>query len=146
MALHTKTTLLTPQTAERNWLHVDATDQVLGRLATRIATYLMGKHKATYTPHVDTGDFVVVTNCSKLRITGHKLEQREHQRFSEYPSGLKRIPWAKVYRERPERLLQIAVKRMLPKNGMGNRLLSKLKLYRGADHPHQAQHPVSVVN
>ena len=126
---------------EREWVHVDATGKVLGRLAVRIATVLMGKHRPTYTPHVDTGQFVVVTNVAKLRVTGRKLDQKEYQRYSGYPSGLKRIPLRTMMEKHPERVLRLAVRRMLPKGALGSKMLKKLKLYAGPDHPHAAQQP-----
>ena len=136
-----KTTLLTPQTVERRWHHIDASGQVLGRLATRIATILMGKHRPDYTPHVDSGDFVVVTNCEKIRVTGKKLTQTTYDRYSHYPGGLKRIPRIRLHERRPQQLLELAVKRMLPKNALARHMFKKLKAYRGPDHPHQAQQP-----
>jgi len=139
-----KTYMARKETFERGWVHVDATDQVLGRLATRIATVLMGKHRPTYTPHVDTGDFVIVTNVSKLRVTGRKLDQKEYQRFSGYPSGLKRTSLRRMMEKKPEEVLRLAVRRMLPKGALGNKMLKKLKLYAGPDHPHQAQEPEEI--
>ena len=135
---------MTPETVEHDWLHIDASEQVLGRLATTIATFLMGKHKPTYTPHVDTGDFVVVTNCEKIRVTGKKLEQTTHDRYSHYPGGLKRIPRSRIHAEQPEFLLSEAVRRMLPKSALGRRMLKKLKAYPSHEHPHEAQQPVTV--
>lgn len=139
-----KTTIVTTPPANRAWVHIDATDQVLGRLATKIATILMGKHKPNYTPHVDTGDFVVVTNCSGIRVTGRKLQQETVQRYTGYPSGLKQISKEIVHRERPELLLRLAVRRMLPRNALARRMLLKLKAYKGSEHPHQAQLPAPV--
>ncbi len=136
-----KTTLLTPQTVKHRWFHVDAADQVLGRLATRIATVLMGKHKPNYTRHVDSGDYVVVTNCEQVVVTGNKLSQTTHDTYSHYPGGLRRTPRARIFDQHPERLVALAVKRMLPKNALGRHMFSKLKTYRGSDHPHQAQQP-----
>ena len=130
---------------QRRWAHVDATDKILGRLATQIATVLMGKHRPTYTPHVDTGDFVVVTNASKIRVTGQKLDQKEYQRFSGYPGGLKRIPLRRMMEKKPGQVLRLAVRRMLPKGALGNKMLKKLKVYAGPDHPHQAQQPQELV-
>jgi len=126
---------------EGKWLHADATGKVLGRLAVRIATVLMGKHRVTYTPHVATGDFVIVTNASKIRVTGRKIEQKEYQRYSLYPGGLKRIPIKTMLEKKPEEVIRLAVRRMLPKGSLGNHLLTRLKIYAGPDHPHAAQCP-----
>lgn len=127
---------------ERQWYHVDATDKVLGRLAARIAVVLMGKHKPTYTAHVDTGDFVVVTNCSKIRLTGlRKPEQIIYQRYSGYPGGLKETNAATMLERHPDRVITEAVRRMLPKNSLARQMLKKLKVYDTDTHPHQAQIP-----
>ncbi len=123
----------------RNWYRVDAEGLVLGRLATKLATVLMGKHKPTYTPHIDTGDFVVVTNAEKVKVTGRKAEQKEYDSYSYYPSGRKVRSFAEVQQKHPDRIIKYAVRRMLPKSAMGRRLLTKLKVYRGSEHPHQAQ-------
>lgn len=123
------------------WLHVDATGQVLGRLASQLAVILMGKHKPTYTPHCDVGDFVVVTNAEKIVVTGSKLDQKVHQTFSGHPSGRKTQTFRQVLAAHPERLIQEAVRRMLPKNKIGRQMHSKLKVYAGPDHPHSAQRP-----
>lgn len=137
-----KSYLAKPADVDPKWYHVDATDQVLGRLAVKIATVLMGKHKPTYTPHVDTGDFVVVTNCEKIRLTGlRKPEQIIYQRYSGYPSGLKETNAATMLERHPERVISEAVRRMLPKNSLATQMLKKLKVYAGAEHPHQAQLP-----
>ncbi len=134
--------LANPNDIDRQWFLVDATDQVLGRLAVRIATVLMGKHKPTYTPHVDTGDFVVVLNAGAVRVNGtRKKEQVVYQRFSGYPGGLKETTMATMLERHPERVLREAVRRMLPKNALATKMLAKLKLYTGAEHPHQAQQP-----
>jgi large subunit ribosomal protein L13 len=122
-----------------DWYHVDGTDQVLGRLATRIATVLMGKHKPTYTPHVDTGDYVVVTNAEKIRVTGRKADTMSYPYYTYYAGGYKDVPYRKMYANHPERILQAAVRRMLPKNKLGRHMLKKLKVYRGESHPHAAQ-------
>jgi large subunit ribosomal protein L13 len=124
---------------ERKWYSVDADGLVLGRLATKLATVLMGKHKPTYTPHIDTGDFVVVTNAEKVKLTGRKIEQKTYARYSYYPGGLNVTPIAEMREKHPDRIILFAVKRMLPKNAMGRRLLTKLKVFAGPDHPHQAQ-------
>jgi large subunit ribosomal protein L13 len=129
------------ETFESEWHHVDATDQVLGRLAVRIATVLMGKHKPTYTPHVDTGDFVVVTNCERVRLSGDKAAAMQYDRYSYYPGGWKTENAKQLLQRHPDRVLLFAVRRMLPKTAMGRRMLKKLKIYRGSEHPHQAQQP-----
>ncbi len=126
---------------EREWYHVDATDKVLGRLASRIATVLMGKHKPTYTPHVDTGDFVVVTNVENIRLTGRKSETMSYPYYTYYPGGYKVVPYKRMFEKHPERVLQEAVRRMLPKNKLARHMLKKLKVYRGDTHPHAAQTP-----
>jgi len=136
-----KTYMAKPGAVEAKWLHVDATDKVLGRLAVRIATVLLGKHRVTYTPHVATGDFVIVTNASKIRLTGRKLEQKEYQRYSLYPGGLKRIPARMMLEKKPQEMVRLAVRRMLPKGSLGNRLLKRVKIYAGPEHPHSAQRP-----
>lgn len=129
---------------EQKWFHVDATNQVLGRLAVRIATILMGKHKPTYTPHVDTGDFVVVTNAEKFKLTGNKAAEMMYPRYSFYPGGYKEIPFERVMRDHPERVLESAVRRMLPKNALGRHMLAKLKVYADKNHPHSAQKPLPL--
>ena len=127
---------------DQAWFHVDATDQVLGRLATKIATVLMGKHKPTYTPHVDTGDFVVVTNAQKIRVTGTKAETMIYPRYSYHPGGYQEISFKRVMDRHPERIIQESVRRMLPKNALGRAMLKKLKVYASDQHPHTAQQPV----
>ncbi len=126
---------------ERSWWVVDATDQTLGRLATRIATLLEGKHKPIYTPHLDTGDHVVVVNAAKIRVTGDKLRQKSYFRHSNYPGGLREESLEAVLARKPELVIERAVKGMLPQNRLGRAMYKKLKVYRGADHPHQAQQP-----
>ncbi|MBK8915885.1 MAG: 50S ribosomal protein L13 [Phycisphaerales bacterium] len=128
----------------KEWYVVDATDKVLGRLATRIATVLMGKHKPTYTPHVDTGDFVIVLNAGAVRVTGRKREEIVYESYSGYPGGHKIVPFERVAQRHPERIIEAAVRRMLPKSAMGARMLKKLKMFRGAEHPHQAQTPTPM--
>lgn len=136
-----KTTLATPATAQHEWLHFDATDVAVGRLAVQIATILRGKHKPTFTPHIDTGDFVIVTNVEKIKFTGNKWEQKTYQTYSRYPGGQKIIP-AKVLRDtKPAEILYQAVKRMVPRGRLGRAQLGKLKIYAGGSHPHQAQQP-----
>lgn len=136
-----KTRMMKPADVQRRWHLVDARDQVLGRLAARIAPILMGKHQPIYTPHVDTGDFVVVVNAAGIRLTGRKAEQKFEKRYSRYPGGLKQIPYGEVLAKHPERLVELAVRRMLPKSKLGRRMYKKLKVYAGAEHPHAAQQP-----
>jgi large subunit ribosomal protein L13 len=126
---------------EREWFVVDATDQVLGRLATRIASVLRGKHKPTFSPHLDVGDYVVVVNAGSVRLTGRKAEQKEYFRHSGYMGGEKAIPFETMMRTHPERVIERAVKGMLPKNALGRQMARKLKVYAGAEHPHTAQRP-----
>ncbi|MBW2637444.1 MAG: 50S ribosomal protein L13 [Deltaproteobacteria bacterium] len=123
----------------RDWYVVDASDKVLGRLAAEIAVRLRGKHKPIYTPHVDTGDFIVVVNADKITLTGNKLKQKIYYRHSGYPGGLKSTTAEKMREKKPENLLRIAVKGMLPKNRLGRQMLGKLKIYCGDEHPHNAQ-------
>ncbi len=125
----------------RRWFIVDAEGRVVGRLATQIANVLRGKHKPTFTPHVDCGDFVVVVNAAKVRFTGRKLEDKLYIRHTGYPGGVRRTTAGRVLDVRPERALRSAVVGMLPKNRLGRRLATKLKIYRGTDHPHAAQQP-----
>ena len=129
------------ETVDRKWYVIDAEDQVLGRLATQIATLLRGKHKAEYTPFVDTGDFVVVVNAEKIRVTGKKAQQKLYRRHSGYMGGLKEVPYEQMLDKHPERILEAAVKGMLPKNSLGRKMFKKLKVYAGPDHPHAAQKP-----
>ncbi len=137
-----KTTLARNETVNRAWFVVDADGLVLGRLANDLATILMGKHKRIYTSHVDTGDFVVVINAEKVKITGKKLEQKSHQSYTYHPGGHKYRSWGEVMEKHPERLIEQAVRRMLPKNKIGRTMYKKLKVYRGSEHGHQAQQPV----
>lgn len=126
---------------QRDWYLVDATDHVLGRLATQIATVLRGKHKPTYTPSNDGGDFVVVVNAEKIKLMGKKPDQKVYYRHSGYPGGLKATPYRMMLAKHPDRILRIAVKGMLPKNRIGRRLIGKLRIYAGPNHPHAAQQP-----
>jgi large subunit ribosomal protein L13 len=126
---------------ERRWWLVDAENQVLGRLATRIATVLRGKHKASFTPHLDTGDFVVVVNADKVRLTGRKPENKMYFRHSGYMGGEKFTPFSRMIEKHPERVIELAVKGMLPKNNLGRLMRKKLKIYAGPAHPHEAQQP-----
>jgi len=126
---------------EQGWYVVDAQNKVLGRLAAQIATRLRGKHKPEYTPHVDTGDYVVVVNVDKLRVTGRKLERKIYYRHTGFPGGIRQTNLGKLQAARPERVLQKAVKGMLPKGPLGYAMMRKLKVYGGAKHPHSAQQP-----
>lgn len=128
----------------RQWRYVDAEGKVLGRLATRIATVLMGKHQPTYTPHVDGGDYVIVTNASKVVLTGRKAQQKMKLRYSGYPGGLKAESYESLLKRRPQVIIEDAVRRMLPKSILGRQMYRKLKVYGGPDHPHHAQRPVPL--
>jgi large subunit ribosomal protein L13 len=129
---------------EHGWYVVDAQDKVLGRLAAQIATRLRGKHKPQYTPHVDTGDYIVVLNAAKVRVTGRKSERKIYYRHTEFPGGLRQTNFAKLQAKKPERVLQLAVKGMLPKGPLGYAMIKKLKIYAGATHPHSAQQPKAL--
>jgi large subunit ribosomal protein L13 len=129
---------------ERQWWVVDAADQTLGRLATRIATLLEGTHKPTYSPHLDVGDHVVVLNAGRVKVTGDKLAQKRYYRHSNYPGGLKEESLATLLERKPELVIERAVKGMLPQNRLGRAMFKKLKVYSGAEHPHQAQQPTPV--
>jgi len=139
---HRATQSAKPAEVERSWYVVDATDLVLGRLATRVASVLRGKHKPIFTPHVDTGDHVIVVNADKVKLTGRKLEQKTYYRHTGYPGGIKSVTAGKLL-EGPhaDRVLRSAVRGMLPKNSLGRKMLGKLKVYSGPDHPHAAQQP-----
>jgi large subunit ribosomal protein L13 len=136
-----KTYTVRAREIERGWWVVDAADQTLGRLATRIATLLEGKHKPTYSPHLDTGDHVVVINAAQVKVTGNKLTQKRYYRHSNYPGGLKEETLESLLARKPELAIERAVKGMLPHNRLGRAMFRKLKVYPGADHPHQAQQP-----
>lgn len=138
-----KTYMAKPGEVEQQWHIVDATDRVVGRLASDIAVILMGKHRPQYTPHVDTGDFVVVTNVEKVAFSGKKWDQKEYRWYTGY-TGQRTISAGDRLKTRPELILREAVRRMLPKNKLGTKMLAKLKLYVGSDHPHQAQNPQPV--
>ena len=145
MNVNMKTFMAKQGQVEQKWYVVDVTDKVLGRVATRIAMILMGKHRPQYTPHVDTGEFVVVVNASKVRFTGNnKLAQRTYQSFSGYPGGQKETTLGEMMEKKPEKVISEAVRRMLPKNKLGTAMLSKLKVYAGSEHPHQAQTPENL--
>ena len=139
-----KTYYAKPNEVEREWLLIDAEDQVLGRVAAKAAQILRGKHKPQYTPHVDTGDFVVVINAEKIRVTGNKLTDKEYFRHSGYPGGLKSETFQEAIEKHPERVIEHAVKGMLPKNTLGRAMGKKLKVYAGPEHPHTAQKPREI--
>ena len=139
-----KTYMAKPEDVERKWYVVDATDLVLGRLASQVAAVLRGKNKPTFTPNVDTGDHVIIVNCAKVRLTGKKLEQKMYRYHTGYIGGLKEIQYKKLMAEKPEFVVYKAVKGMLPKNTLGAKMLKKLRVYAGAEHDHQAQCPVEL--
>ncbi len=130
-----------PQEIERQWYIVDATDKTLGRLASEVAKVLRGKHKPIYTPNVDVGDFVIITNAEKVAVTGNKAQQKKYYRHSRYPGGLKATVFSSLLKSKPEKIIEFAVKGMLPHTKLGTQMLKKLKVYRGEEHPHQAQKP-----
>lgn len=136
-----KTFSAKPHEVERQWFVVDAQGQTLGRLATQVATILRGKHKPIYTPHVDCGDYVIVVNANQIHVTGQKLDQKMYYRHSGYPGGLKQITLRRRLETHPERVIESAVRGMLPKNRLGRKMFKKLKVYAGSDHPHEAQQP-----
>ena len=140
--MNRQTTLAKNDDFPRHWVHVDAGGQILGRIAAQIAAILQGKDKPHYTPHHDTGDFVVVTNAEKVVVTGTKLDDKFHERYSGHPSGRKVTTWREVLDgKQPEKLLETAVRRMMPKNKLGTAQFKKLKVYAGTEHPHEAQQP-----
>lgn len=140
----TKTPLPTKETLEQKWYVIDAAGQRLGRLACQIATILRGKNKATFTPHMDTGDFVIVVNADKVIVTGKKSEQKVYRRHSGRPGGMKTETFKQLQARIPERIIEQAVKGMLPKNSLGRQIYTKLKVYAGPEHPHQAQKPETL--
>lgn len=139
-----QTYMAKPSEVKQTWHHINADGQVLGRMATRIATILMGKHKPEYTAHIDTGDFVIVTNARKIVLTGKKAEHKVRKNYSGYPGGLKLQTYADVMTKFPERIVEDAVRRMLPKGPLGRQMYKKLKVYSDVEHPHQAQKPVEM--
>lgn len=139
-----KTYFATDEQIQRKWYIVDAKDQVLGRLATQIANYLRGKHKPEYTPHTDTGDYIIVINASKIRVTGKKERTKVYYRHSGYPGGIKETLLEELRAKHPTRVIELAVKGMVTKNPLGRAMLRKLKVYAGEDHPHVAQQPVEL--
>lgn len=136
-----KTYIAKKSELKREWFLIDAESQILGRLATKIADILRGKNKPIFTPNVDTGDFVVVINAEKVKVTGKKAEKKEYQHYTGYPGGLVVKKYTEVLKKHPERIIQAAVRGMIPKNKLGRAMLKKLKIYAGPDHPHQAQQP-----
>ena len=136
-----KTFSAKPEAVQHDWYVIDATAKTLGRLSSEVASRLRGKHKAIYTPHVDTGDYIVIINADKVRVTGNKAKQKIYYRHSGFPGGLKEITFDKLIKKMPTRVIELAVKGMLPKNSLGRAMYSKLKVYAGAEHPHIAQNP-----
>jgi large subunit ribosomal protein L13 len=139
-----KTYTAKPETVRRDWYVVDATDKTLGRLATAVATRLRGKHKPEYTPHVDTGDYIVVINASKVRVTGNKLADKMYHRYTGYIGNLKSKPLGEMIEDTPERVIELAVKGMLPRNSLGRQMFGKLKVFAGPEHVHEAQQPTAL--
>lgn len=139
-----KTYYAKPGEVQREWLLVDATDMTLGRLASAVAQILRGKNKPTYTPHVDTGDFVVVVNCDKIKVTGAKVTDKVYTRYTGHPGGLRQETFQEAMAKHPERVIERAVKGMLPHNRLGAKMLKKLKVYAGPEHPHAAQNPRKI--
>ncbi len=139
-----KTFSAKPQNVEQNWLLVDAEGLTLGRMATEIASRLRGKHKPEYTPHVDTGDFIVVINAEKVVVTGNKAKNKMYHSHSGFPGGIKSMPFGKLIERSPERVIKLAIKGMLPSNPLGRAMFKKLKVYAGNEHPHTAQQPQTL--
>ena len=139
-----KTFIAKPQNVEHNWLLLDAEGQTLGRMAAEIASRLRGKHKPEYTPHVDTGDYIVVINAEKVAVTGNKVKDKIYHSHSAFPGGLKSIAFGKLLDRAPERVLKLAVKGMLPRTPLGRAMFKKLKVYAGTEHPHTAQQPQTL--
>jgi large subunit ribosomal protein L13 len=133
-----------PDEVTRDWFVVDATGKTLGRLASEIARRLRGKHKPQYTPHVDTGDYIVVVNAEKIRVTGNKLKDKMYHRYTGYVGNLKSMPLEKLMEDTPERALQFAVKGMMPRNPLGRKMFAKLRVFAGPEHPHDAQQPIPL--
>ena len=140
-----KTSSVRPQDVHHDWYVIDATDQILGRLATQVAYRLRGKHKPEYTPHVETGDYIVVINAGQVRVTGNKRAQKMRYRHSGYPGGIKEVSLEDELRQHPARVIENAVKGMVPRNRLGRSVLSKLRVYAGKEHPHEAQNPKPIV-
>ena len=137
-----KSYMAKPNEIERKWYVIDAEGKVLGRLASEIAKILSGKNKPIYTPHVDTGDYVIVINADKIVLTGKRLSQKSYKYHTGYPGGLREISYERMIKEKPEKIIELAVKGMLPKNSLGRAMGKKLKVYRGSEHNHEAQKPV----
>jgi len=140
-----KTYSAKPEQVRRDWFVVDAADKTLGRLATEIASRLRGKHKPEFTPHVDTGDYIVVVNAEKVKVTGNKATGKMYYRHSNHPGGLKSLSFEKMIQQKPEQVIELAVKGMLPRNPLGRAMRRKLKVYVGSSHPHEAQQPQELV-
>ena len=140
-AVQQKTTLARNNTIDPKWYYISADGEILGRFATKIAMVLMGKHRPGYTPHVDTGDFVIITDAEKIRVTGKKALTKQYDYYTNHSGGHKYVSYAKMMEKKPEKIITEAVRRMLPKNKLGRHMLSKLKVYRGGEHPHSAQMP-----
>ncbi len=136
-----KSFIAKPNEIERKWYIIDAEGKTLGRLSTEIASILRGKHKPIFTPHVDTGDYVIVINAEKVVLTGKKLEQKAYRYHTGYAGGLKEVPYSKLMEKNPEKIISLAVKGMLPKNSLGRAMFKKLKVYKGSEHKHEAQKP-----
>jgi large subunit ribosomal protein L13 len=139
-----RTYVTKPEDIERDWYVVDASGQTLGRLASEVAQIIRGKHKPTFSPAVDVGDYVIVVNAEKVHVTGRKLDQKMYYRHSGYPGGLKEFTLGRMLEEHPAQVIQLAVKGMLPKNKLGRKMIKKLKVYAGSEHPHQAQQPEAL--
>jgi large subunit ribosomal protein L13 len=142
--MHYKTFSPTPKDVQREWWIVDAQGQTLGRLASQVALILRGKHKTTFAPHMDMGDYVIIINSDKIHVTGRRLDQKMYYRHSGYPGGMTEITLRKMLKEHPERVLELAIKGMLPKNRLGRQMYTKLKVYAGDVHPHEAQKPKTL--
>ena len=139
-----KSFMVKKEQAEHKWVLVDAADAILGRMAAKIAPILMGKTKPIYTPHVDTGDYVIVINADKIKVTGKKAQVKQYDYYTHFPGGHKFVSFADMMAKKPEKVIELAVRRMLPKNKLGRVMLKKLKVYRGAEHEHQAQKPEKI--
>ncbi len=139
-----KTFSAKPESVKRDWYVINAENMVLGRLATEVARRLRGKHKPEYTPHVDTGDYIIVVNADKVRVTGRKYQDKMYHRHSGYPGGIKSLNFAKLQQKAPEQIIELAVKGMLPKGPLGRAMYRKLKVYAGGDHKHSAQQPIPL--
>lgn len=139
-----KTYMAKTKDVEKKYYIIDATDKILGRLASKTASILRGKHKPTFTPHIDTGDYVIIINAEKIKVTGNKMKKKEYQRYSGYHSGQKTINLSTMMSKSPEQVIRLAVNRMIPKGPLGNKMKTKLKIYTGGQHPHAAQKPIPL--